>query len=344
MSDSPRGGSPGGASVTLVAPGLLEPAAGEDAPIPECPSLAALLAAADRAFAPPLLRRLCAQFGVDPGPDRDPPAAALEQLAVNGERSGETLAYLAPVHLQVDRDRAYVTQVPDATLDPDTEQRLLDSLDGHLAADGARLQRLDRCRWLLRWPGELALRTRPLGDVLGEDAFGSRVVGAGARRWEQVATEMQMLLHRHPVNEQRESQGLASINSVWLWGCGALPHGAHSPYAVIHAEDAVTRGLAVLAGARLEPVPRCFADLAPGGTRLVHLGRVHPGAAWHEWLQALESDWFAPLAAALATRTVAEVELWPGDALACTVPASRFRWWRRPRGRRLRDHLEGAGR
>jgi hypothetical protein len=35
--------------------------------------------------------------------------------------------------------------------------------------------------------------------------------------------EAQMTLHGHPLNAAREAAGQRPINSVWFWGCGAMP-------------------------------------------------------------------------------------------------------------------------
>jgi hypothetical protein len=49
-----------------------------------------------------------------------------------------------------------------------------------------------------------------------------------AKRWRKLQNEIQMLWHIGPVNEEREQQGLPSINSVWISGIGKLSD-AHVP-------------------------------------------------------------------------------------------------------------------
>jgi hypothetical protein len=41
-----------------------------------------------------------------------------------------------------------------------------------------------------------------------------------ARRVRRLQAEVQMLLHTHPINEQRQARGLLPVNSFWLSGCG----------------------------------------------------------------------------------------------------------------------------
>lgn len=38
--------------------------------------------------------------------------------------------------------------------------------------------------------------------------------------WYRLMTEMQMFLFNHPVNQQRQANGLYPINSLWFWGGG----------------------------------------------------------------------------------------------------------------------------
>ena len=42
--------------------------------------------------------------------------------------------------------------------------------------------------------------------------------------WQRIATEAQMLLHAHPLNQARAEHGELPINSLWFWGGGrAIP-------------------------------------------------------------------------------------------------------------------------
>ncbi|MFY1004846.1 hypothetical protein ACNF5F_25790, partial [Escherichia coli] len=43
-----------------------------------------------------------------------------------------------------------------------------------------------------------------------------------ARSVRRLQSEVQMLLHTHPVNGTREAEGAPPVNSFWLSGCG--PH------------------------------------------------------------------------------------------------------------------------
>jgi len=88
----------------------------------------------------------------------------------------------------------------------------------------------------LHWAAPLDwLATHPLFDDLVTASL-DRVVGRNIDPWlpdqrsarlvRRLQNEVQMLLYTHPINEEREAAGLATVNSFWLSGCGRLPTGA----------------------------------------------------------------------------------------------------------------------
>ncbi|MFX8047684.1 hypothetical protein ABTK64_20425, partial [Acinetobacter baumannii] len=46
--------------------------------------------------------------------------------------------------------------------------------------------------------------------------------GEQERAWRKFQNEIQMTWYDHPVNQAREARGLLPVNSVWLFGQGAL--------------------------------------------------------------------------------------------------------------------------
>jgi len=67
-------------------------------------------------------------------------------------------------------------------------------------------------------------------------------------QWRRLQTEIQMVLHQHEVNEEREQQGLQPINSVWCWGGHPLPERMSAPELELYADDLFTAGLAAASG------------------------------------------------------------------------------------------------
>ena len=68
----------------------------------------------------------------------------------------------------------------------------------------------------VRFPGKLNVKTTALSKVVDREM--SRYLpqgsdGPGVRR---MMTEIQMMLHAHPLNERRRAEGRATVDSVWV--------------------------------------------------------------------------------------------------------------------------------
>jgi hypothetical protein len=165
-----------------------------------------------------------------------------------------------------------------------------------------------------------ALETQSPQELAGMD-IAPHLPGAP---WTALLNEIQMALHEHAVNEGR---GLA-VNSVWLWGAGALPAHASAEWRTVSAAEPLALGLARAAGiaprAPARTAESWLADLPEDGRHLA----VLEGAA-----AALEATWFAPLLGALRAGRVGMLTLHVPDAGASfeTTRADLRRFWRRPR-------------
>ncbi len=74
--------------------------------------------------------------------------------------------------------------------------------------------------WLIGFPYDLAVQTRQPNLAANlEQAMPS---GPDARELRRLMTELQMLLHEHPVNARRARVGLPAVNAVWVWGSGSI--------------------------------------------------------------------------------------------------------------------------
>jgi len=62
-------------------------------------------------------------------------------------------------------------------------------------------------------------------------------------------------MFEHPVNEAREGRGELAVNSVWISSGGVLPANVNASNKTIYAEDALSKGLALLAGQLAKTLP-----------------------------------------------------------------------------------------
>lgn len=216
-----------------------------------------------------------------------------------------------PVHLQLQHSQVVLR--PDVVPDQAEADILCASLNAHFAGMGLSFHVPQPGRWYLRVTDMPLATLHPMSRVAWRDVKPFLPQGMDALRWQRIATEVQMLLHAHPVNEAREARGQLSINSLWLWGGGrAKP--------LLRAFDAVG-GDSALAGAFAQAagVPRIgslqaaldgvngrglWICAAPGEAQ--RQGDYH---AWRETLQQIEQEYAQPLLQAVRTGRVQRLTL-----------------------------------
>jgi len=220
------------------------------------------------------------------------PVAPYTLLADGGAPGNDFWMRADPVHLSVGVEGL---RFDGAALDvtrPEADA-LAGALNRHFA-DGPAFHALHPDRWYVRLPAAPDVDTTPPSTARGTSIGDKLPSGADATRFRALMNEVQMALHEHPVNTEREARGAPSVNSVWLWGGGVLEALKARPYSVVLAHDPLARGLARAARIPERPLPRdgrAMLDALPAeGVALAVLDAQ--GAE-------LERDWFEPLLAAL---------------------------------------------
>ena len=147
------------------------------------------------------------------------PWAAFESGTV-----GEPCAWVHLSHWHIGMREVTMTHPDALRLDEQATQHLMAAMAPYFAEDGIALS----C-WR---PGVLLAK----GDTFRQLRCVSveRVVGHNIRDWQalggtsaeaklrRLQNEMQMLLYRLPLNDEREANGLPPINSFWVTGAGVL--------------------------------------------------------------------------------------------------------------------------
>jgi hypothetical protein len=268
------------------------------------------------------------------------------------EQPGETLAAGAlamdepgdgwwaradPVHLRLLRDRAVVVPGEAMEISQQEADELAAALNRHFA-DTVQFHTLDARRWTVRLEAEKQFLKNPALEAAGRD-----VATSGGN--EALLTEIQMLLHAHPVNEAREARGEPALNSLWIWGGGQPPREARGPWRSVAAADPSALGLAQLAGMRrfaLPPSAEAWLEHLPeDGRHLVVLDALRAPAVleqqaeYEAGVEALERRWFAPLLGALREQRIGMLTLRVPDAVPGagfeTIRGDLRRFWRRRR-------------
>jgi hypothetical protein len=261
-----------------------------------------------------------------PAPDasHDVPVAPLAMLGAGEDPHGAFVLAADPVTLVAGMDDVAIAARAD-DLGALEANALVDALNAHFASDGLRFAAPRPDAWFVTMARRPDLRTSPLDAALGSTLSAHAPAGADARTWQRWATEIQMLLHAHPVNRRREQQGRALANGLWFGGGGALadvglvaPFRAHAPEG--RAGDFL-RGLARHAGGETLRLPSSFdavLEAAPATRPTTHVVALLAPATDATALATLERSWLEPALRWLARGRLASVALVADGAPAST--------------------------
>ncbi len=284
---------------------------------------------------------LCARFGLDP--QAGWPIAPCSLLADGGEPGTHYWLRADPVHLRLEGGRLMLADSGVFSVSQQEAEGYADSLNAHFSGAGLVFYPLRPDRWYLRVAQAPALQTTPLAQAAGRSVDPLLPRGADAALWHARLNEIQMLLHGHALNQQREDAGALAINSLWLWGGGSLPKGLPAAFNAVWSRDSFAAGLAQAARVASRQLPGDAPELlragAGSGVHLVVLDQLRVAArygdahGWREGLLQLERDWFVPLLDALRRERIGMLSLHglgPAGALSSEVTRGDLnRFWRR---------------
>lgn len=169
----------------------------------------------------PLEALVCSQYGLAPKPDY--PIAPIT-AAADGLDVGDAYWLRAdPVHLLLQRDSFSLSEPIPLRVQREHALLIIASLNEHFSHDGMTFMMGSSGAWYLRLATQPEIQTTLPSVALGRNIFQYLPQGAAASTWTSYLNEVQMLLHEHPVNVERESSHNAIINSVWFSGGGVMP-------------------------------------------------------------------------------------------------------------------------
>jgi hypothetical protein len=135
---------------------------------------------------------------------------------------------LTPVHWRVGSDAVHLADPQALGLDEAASRALLDAVRPLFESEGFALAWGAPLRWYAAHPLFEQLGTASLDRVIGRNVDRWLPAQRQARLVRRLQNEVQMLLHTHPINAEREAHGVLPVNSFWLSGCGiAQPEAAH---------------------------------------------------------------------------------------------------------------------
>lgn len=135
--------------------------------------------------------------------------------------------------------------------------------------------------------------------------------------------EVEMALHDHEVNLQRESQGLPPVNSLWLWGGGFAPEQETVPHPPLFCSDSLLKGYWLSQTGVVSNWPGSIAKCLEASVA----GFVaQPGPGDADWLERCLHE----LRAALQSGRLGHLTLIFGNRCVVDVQrADAWKFWRR---------------
>ncbi len=311
--------------------------------MPRLPALERLLARGEHRPAPhpggTLEAALCNAFGLYVPPDNDLPVAALTAASDLAQQPDGVWARVDPVNLRPDMAKLLLFADDHLPLTLNEARAIADHLNAELAADGLCIQVGNTAsRWYMQLPDPAPrLKTNPPYMAHGQHIDPYLPSGPDATLWNRHINTVQMLLHMESVNTQRETTGLLPVNSLWLWGVGALPAATAVRWTDVLADDALARGLALMQHCAVHPLPRSAAQLELGERTCalvqpvaLHGKQWHQGtAAWQAHLSALDQHWLAPLLQQLQQGRTQELTLLTEQVTIRVTRKDLRRFWQR---------------
>ena len=300
------------------------------------PALQKLLARAQEmpSSADTLEAWLCAQFAVE--------GMALAPLTLQADGLAAGGAYwLRADPVAISTQRGQMVLQNNLVLQQSEAAQLCASLNAHFAAEGMQFVSPHPQRWYLQLQQAPQMQTHPLSRVVGADMHAHLPYGEDALHWHSVFNEIQMLFYEHAVNQAREQRGELAVSGLWLWGGGMLAQHVRSDFGAVAGNSELASALAKAAGLHLYDTAREM--LAPTAQSRQLLVWESPRnalqaanlAQWRNALQQLETEFVAPLLAALAAGQLQQLTLEVlsegGSRRFVLQRAALWKIWRRPR-------------
>jgi hypothetical protein len=178
-------------------------------------------AAAEWVWSPPHERALAQALGWRGAAGRLPWAA--RAAAADGIEVGD-LAWglVTPCHWHLGTEQLTLTDPAQLLLDEAESRALFAAVRPLFTGAGWALTWGAPLRWYTAHDSLAGLACASLDRVVGRNVDPWLGSDAAARPVRRLQAEVQMLLHAHPLNAERERRGLPVVNSFWLSGCGSF--------------------------------------------------------------------------------------------------------------------------
>jgi hypothetical protein len=232
-------------------------------------------------------------------------SAMLQWRGEGGAWRSGTCVHLEFVHFATGLDDLRLVVPPPPT--PDEAAQLLNSLQPSLSLAGFELLTSPATQtghWYLHCERVLDVITYSPRAGFATRLYDIMPQGADGADLRRLLTEVQMILHEHPVNQQRARQGVPGLNALWIWGAAPLDLIAEQAAQRVLSDHAYVRGLCEHLHLDCWPLPTS-AEAVLGVDANQQL-LVLP----ERELPQLESAWLQPLQAALQRGDIERLDVY----------------------------------
>lgn len=271
-----------------------------------------------------------------------------------------TLVHADPIHLRAGRDTATFLSSDMLGLDDDSADALIDALNAFVESDGLHFHKHRNDAWFISGLSAQSLRAYPTPFLANRRAT-AFLPDDTSTEWPKLMSELQMLLHTHPVNQRRQTAGLLPVNSLWFWGGATIPELPDSGTSIsVYADDPYGRALCKAMGVGC----RTLESFIPGSdtswliegqkqdvvivdTRLVgaqqtiesfhdeaerQSGHLSDDDHSNRLLASISDQWLAPLSIMVRRGKLQQLAVYTEDGVT-GICSGQAPWWRRLLGR-----------
>jgi hypothetical protein len=251
------------------------------------------------------------------------PSAAVTRSGDSNEPARDFWLHLQPMHFVAGLDRLTAVVLHGSNGVARAELAELEpTLAAHLRAVEMRLVTTSRGDWLVHSPRSLDVQTETPETAAATPLEQAMPRGRDAPELRRLMTELQMLLHEHPVNIERARRGVPEINAAWFHGPGAIRNLQRYALPQAFGDDLYLRGIYRLNDGDVTAAPPdAQAMLARLRSRAVAVVAADD-------VDALEAAWLAPLSRALAAGVLGRLEVVIDRCAVTVARPSLLKFWR----------------
>jgi hypothetical protein len=259
---------------------------------------------------------------------RDRPRNGLGAMRLWGQTNDRPTVWVAaadPVYLEARLDHLCLHALQEPAVTRSELRALFDHLQETLAEDqNYGFARIGICGYL-RAGGGIPTAMEPPSVVDQRNPNDYLPAGEQAAGFRKLQSEIEMALHDHPVNVERELGGQQPVNSLWLWGGGSVPESTVDPHPPLFADDPLLTGYWKSVAGDVQSWPGTIAACLEASTA----GFVAVVPNGNDDVPQLNRC-LTELRDALYSRRLRRLSLIFADGICANVePADRFRFWRR---------------